>query len=71
MNESEDPKITKSNEIMKNPNREEKNTIHNEGQRKGSVSIDSSTFVFAFKDKLSLSHCYSRQQPYFLLFVDL
>ena len=39
VNESEDPKITKPNEIMKNPNREQKkNTIHNEDERKGSSS---------------------------------
>ena len=48
-----------------------KKTIHNEGERKGSLSINPSTSMFAFKDKLPLSHCYSRQQSYFLLFADL
>ena len=46
VNESEDPKITKPNEIMKNPNREQKkNTIHNEDERKGSSSPQTLQFM--------------------------
>ena len=45
MNESEDPKITKSNEIMKNPNREEKKTIHS----KPPLNADENTIFYLCK----------------------